>query len=403
MIWKAIVIAFTYTLFIQLSVDTNRHDINMSDTTQNFSSELTLFLSGDVMTGRGIDQILPHSVNPKIYESYVKDARDYVTLAEKENGPIDEPVSYQYIWGKALDVWEQFQPDFKLINLETSITTNKNPWPLKGINYRMHPGNVKLLTNAGVDYCALANNHTIDWKEEGLEETVQTLEEAGIAYSGAGMNKQEARKPAILHYKDQRIIVLSYGIETSGIPESWEAKKESAGINFLDGLNNKSFERIREHINSIKQPGDIITFSIHWGGNWGYDIPKKQKDFARKLIDKAGVDIIHGHSSHHPKGIEVYKEKLIIYGAGDFINDYEGISGHEEFRDDLTLMYFPTINLSNGDLVSMKMVPMKIKNFRLNNTSSQETEWLQSMLKREGKKLGTGASLNADGSLSLEW
>ena len=93
----------------------------------------------------------------------------------------------------------------------------------------------------------------------------------------------------------------------------------------------------------------------------GYEIPASQKEFVCQLIDETGVDIIHGHSSHHPKGIEIYNNKLILYGSGDFINDYEGIGGKEQYRDDLSLMYFPKINPSTGNIKSMKMVPMKIK------------------------------------------
>jgi poly-gamma-glutamate capsule biosynthesis protein CapA/YwtB (metallophosphatase superfamily) len=69
------------------------------------------------------------------------------------------------------------------------------------------------------------------------------------------------------------------------------------------------------------------------------------------LINEAGVDIVHGHSSHHPKGIEVYKNRPILYGCGDFLNDYEGISGYQEYRDDLTLMYFPRMDAASGKLV----------------------------------------------------
>jgi poly-gamma-glutamate capsule biosynthesis protein CapA/YwtB (metallophosphatase superfamily) len=83
----------------------------------------------------------------------------------------------------------------------------------------------------------------------------------------------------------------------------------------------------------MAKPGDLIVVSVHWGPNWGYDIPHQQRRFAHALIDKANVSIIHGQ--HHLKAIEVYRDRLILYGCGDFLNDYEGIKGYEEFRDDL--------------------------------------------------------------------
>jgi len=85
-----------------------------------------LFLCGDVMTGRGIDQILPHPCTPELHERYVKSAKDYVQLAEKANGPIPRRVSPSYIWGAALDEFRRSCPHVRIINLETSITHSED-------------------------------------------------------------------------------------------------------------------------------------------------------------------------------------------------------------------------------------------------------------------------------------
>ncbi len=85
---------------------------------------IKIFLCGDVMTGRGIDQILPHPSNPVIYEPYVRDARRYVELAEMANGEISRPVSFSHIWGAALHELKRVSPDLRIINLETSITAS---------------------------------------------------------------------------------------------------------------------------------------------------------------------------------------------------------------------------------------------------------------------------------------
>ena len=131
---------------------------------------VTIFLCGDVMTGRGIDQILPHPSPPRIYEACVTDARTYVQLAEEVNGPIPRPVEFSYIWGDALAELRQAAPDARIINLETSVTRSEQAWP-KGINYRMHPDNIGCLTVAGIDVCVLANNHVLDYGYSGLIET----------------------------------------------------------------------------------------------------------------------------------------------------------------------------------------------------------------------------------------
>ncbi|MCF8304065.1 MAG: CapA family protein, partial [Bacteroidales bacterium] len=320
----------------------------------------------------------------------------------EKNGEIEQPVDYGYIWGDALEIWKKVDPDFRIINLETSITNHPEPWPAKGVNYHMHPENVKVLTAAGIDFCSLANNHTMDWREEGLHETTQSLNNAGIAHAGAGKTLEEARNPQILKKDYALVIILSYGSKTSGIPGSWAATHDRAGVNMLPDFSDETIEMIGNQVKSVKQEDDIVVFSIHWGGNWGYDIPVRQQEFAHQLIDKAGVDIIHGHSSHHAKGIEIYKNRLIIYGAGDFINDYEGISGHDQYRDDLTLMYFPTLDPETGKLLSLKLAPLQIKKMRLNHVSEKDRQWLFSMLNREGQELGTRVTINEDGFFSLQ-
>src|SRR5690349_19498607 len=127
---------------------------------------IRVFLCGDVMTGRGIDQLLPHPGNPVLYEDHVRDARGYVQLAEIVNGPIPRPVEFEYIWGDALGELQRAGTDVRIINLETSITRDGDPWPNKGIHYRMHPLNAGCIPAARIDCCCLANNHVLDWGYE---------------------------------------------------------------------------------------------------------------------------------------------------------------------------------------------------------------------------------------------
>ena len=363
---------------------------------------ITLFMAGDVMTGRGIDQVLPYPGDPRLYEPYVKDAKDYVVLAEVRNGQIQKPVQCHYIWGDALEVLEQIAPDVRLINLETSITTSHEYWPGKGIHYKMHPKNVSCLKEARIDYCSLANNHLLDWGYPGLTETLDSLKGVNIKISGAGENLQEAEQPAIISVEGKgRVIVFSYGFSSSGIPSSWAAKKDRPGVNLLHSLSARTVRHVKEQIDKIKQAGDIVIASIHWGSNWGYAVPQGHIDFAHRLIDDAGVDIIHGHSSHHARPLEVYKGKLIIYGSGDFINDYEGISGHDEYRDDLVLMYFASIDPISGKLVQLQMIPMQIEKFRLNRASEKDIVWLKDTFNRESKVLGTRIQLSEDNVLTI--
>jgi poly-gamma-glutamate synthesis protein (capsule biosynthesis protein) len=200
-----------------------------------------------------------------------------------------------------------------------------------------------------------------------------------------------------------RVMMFSFGLESSGIPLSWAATADKPGVNLLKDLSDNTVRHISQTVRKIKQKNDIVVASIHWGGNWGYKVPGRQKKFAHRLIDAAGVDIIHGHSSHHVKGIEVYKQKLILYGCGDFINDYEGISGHEEFRADLSLMYFVTVDPSTGKLSQLKMIPTQMRRFRVNRASSEATLWLKDTLNREGVRFGTRVILDKKNVLLMRW
>ncbi len=360
-----------------------------------------LFLCGDVMTGRGVDQVLAHPCDPKLHEDYVASAMDYVSLAEEANGPIPRRANPAYVWGVALDELDRTRPDARIINLETAITRSDD-YARKGINYRMSPENADCLAAAGIDCCVLANNHVLDWGRSGLLQTFATLERLKIGAAGAGRNASEAAAPAVLDLAGQaRLLVFAFGAVTSGIPRSWAATTDSPGVNLLTHLSEADALRAAEYFTSIKKPGDLAVVSLHWGPNWGYNVPSEQQLFARTLIDRAGVSIVHGHSSHHAKAIEVYHNRLILYGCGDFLNDYEGIRGYEEFRGDLALMYFADIEPTTGNLVAFEIVPLQIRNFRLNRPSRQDIEWLRQSLNRECLRFGTGIALGSSDQLVL--
>jgi poly-gamma-glutamate capsule biosynthesis protein CapA/YwtB (metallophosphatase superfamily) len=355
------------------------------------------------MTGRGIDQILPYPSNPMIYEPYVEDAREYIEIAEEKNGKIPKPVSFDYIWGDALRQLDRFSPDFRIINLETSITSSDEYWQGKGINYRMTPKNIPCLTAAKIDCCALANNHILDWGYSGLNDTLEMLKKVGIKNSGAGNRVQISESPAILEGEGKgRVLFFSFASETSGAAPDWAATSNRPGINMLKEHSSKDLKRIKTLVENFKKVNDVVILSIHWGTNWGYDVPYEMQSFAHALIDMAGVDLIHGHSSHHPKGIEVYKNKLILYGCGDFLNDYEGIRSFEDFRGDLGLMYFPTIEPATGILTSLEMVPTQIKHFKVNDASPTDAQWLKQTLSRECEKFDCQIELSK-GLLKLKW
>jgi poly-gamma-glutamate synthesis protein (capsule biosynthesis protein) len=366
-----------------------------------------LVLAGDVMTGRGVDQVLSHPVSPELHEDYVHDARTYVELAERAHGAIPRPVDTAWSWGDALAVMDGFSPAVRLMNLETSVTRSAEWAKGKAVTYRMSPENTGVLTVARVDVWALANNHLLDYGASGLVETLEVLAAAGLRVAGAGRDEREAWQPvAVETGAGGRVVVLSVGDVSSGVPPQWAAGPGRPGVALLPDLGRGTARRVAERVVGDSRPGDVRVVSVHWGSNWGYDIPHAQRRFAHELID-AGVHVVHGHSSHHPRPIEVHHGGLVLHGCGDLVNDYEGISGWESYRDDLRALYVARLDPRTGALIGLWLVPLLARRFRLERAGADDARWLAHTLSRAGRALGTAFEVAEDEAgrpvLDLRW
>ena len=360
-----------------------------------------IVLTGDVMTGRAIDQLLPHPGDPTLREAVALDARTYIRLAEQTNGPIPAPIDYAWPWGESLAIMDEFAPDIRLLNLETSITACGEFAPGKAVHYRMHPDNVGCLTAIRPDVCALANNHVLDFGHQGLADTLRTLDRAGIRGVGAGLDANQAERPAVIEMPDgTRVVIASCGMGSSGIPHGWAATGNRPGVAYVPDMSDSSAATISNRVLAVKRSGDIAVVSVHWGSNWGYDVDSAQIRFAHKLIDE-GVDVVHGHSSHHPRPIEVYRGKLIMYGCGDTIDDYEGISIYEAFRHELRLLYFASVDGESGSLTVLRMVPMRMRRMRLERAPTEDAEWLRASVMEMSRRFATHIGMSADGMLRV--
>lgn len=363
--------------------------------------KIRLFLCGDVMLGRGIDQVLQWPCDPALHEDYVSSAHEYIALAERAHGSIPRGVPGSYVWGAALDALAQTPVDLRIVNLETSITRSES-YERKGINYRVSPENAGCLRAAHIDCCTLANNHVLDWGTSGLRETLSTLQRLGIKSAGAGRNADEAATPAILPLSGgTRVLVYAFASTTSGTPQRWAATSDRPGVNLLADLSRVTADRVVDCINRDRAPDDLVVVSVHWGPNWGNEIGSEQTNFAHTLIDRSGVSVIHGHSSHHAKAIELYNQGLILYGCGDFINDYEGIAGYEHYRGDLSLMYLVTINPGTGAVVGLDLVPLQMRQFCLVRAKEADIDWLQQTLDRESRSFAARIAKSGNDRLSL--
>lgn len=370
--------------------------------------ECSVCVAGDVMLGRGVDQVLPSPCAPWLAESYVKDARVYVQLAEAVSGPIDAPLTFADLWGDVLPELSRRRPIARIINLETSITQRGDPWPYKEVHYRVSPQNAQSLKTAHIDVCSLANNHVLDWGYAGFEDTLRTLDELGIQRAGAGKTREEAQRPARVARPDGgRILVFAACLSSSGVPEPWAATEQRPGVyllpDLLPDLSHHRVAELRRLVESERRPGDLVVLSLHWGPNWSYRISPEEQRFARELIDEAGVDLLHGHSSHHVKGIEVHHGRPILYGCGDLLTDYEGIGGHEPYRGDLGALYFATFDLPDGRLTRLELVAYRMHRLRLRYAGAQAAETLAAIVRRESQALGTRVTDLSERGFALAW
>lgn len=360
---------------------------------------MTLFLCGDVMLGRGVDQILAHPGDPALREAYVEDARSYVRLAESVHGPVPVPVDPSWPWGEALRVLDEAAPDVRIVNLETSVTCEDTFAADKEIHYRMHPANLPALAVARPDVTVLANNHVLDFGRPGLLETLDALSRAGLRTAGAGRDAEEAYAPAAVPFPGgRRLLVLALGARSSGIPSGWAATADRPGVAYVPELSPAAADSVLRRVRRVRRAGDLTVVSLHWGTNWGFRVPREQVRFAHALVD-GGVDVVHGHSSHHPRPLEVYRNRLILYGCGDFVDDYEGITGYEEYRDDLRLVFLASVEADTGRLAGLRMVPLRARRMRLEPASRADRAWLRTTLDRISG--GVGVTPTPDGSLAL--
>lgn len=362
---------------------------------------VSLLLCGDVMLGRGVDQALPHAGPPELRERAIDDARAYVKLAERVNGLIPRPVGFAWPWGAALAALARFDPDARVLNLETSITSDGEFAQGKGVHYRLNPANLGCLTAAEPDVCVLANNHVLDFGPVGLRHTLTALHDAGLRFTGAGRTRAEAQRPVVAAvHGDRGAVVVAGATESSGVPPGWAAGPARPGVAFVSERTGRDALALADRALAARRPGYVTVVSLHWGSNWGYGITAEQRRFAHLLID-AGVDLVYGHSSHHARPIEVYRGKLILYGCGDLINDYEGIRGYEDYRDDLRLLYFASVVPSTGELAALRMAPFQSRRLRLEPASADDVDWLRATLDLVSRPYGPTVARAPDGTLVL--
>ena len=327
---------------------------------------ISLVLIGDVMLGRKVDEALKDHMRP------------------------EEP------WGDVMPLLDA--ADLRIINLECAITDNEQPWTRtpKVFHFRAKPSAIETLRTARIDVCSLANNHTLDFEEQGLLDTLEHLDAAGIRYAGAGRNQNEAADPAILTVRVGHTIRVALLAFTDNEPP-FAAGTDRPGTNYLPvSLEPSVLRRVERAVADAREMGvDTIIFSNHWGPNMVQRPQEIFRRFARAVIDR-GVDIYYGHSAHVFQGVEIYRGKPILYDTGDFIDDY---AVNPELRNDWSFLF--RVSVEGGRFERLGLTPVKLSYARVDLATSGEREAILDRMEHLSAEMGT-VFARREGTLVLE-
>ena len=371
------------------------------DSEEMGGGEVTVFVCGDVMPGRGVDQILPHPGDPELREAYVRDARAYVDLAEDAHGPIPRPAAFGWPWGgRAAGA----RGDRARCPGDQPGDEHHRQWRIRagqGDLLPDEPGQRRLPGGGPAGRVRAGEQPRARLRPPRAGRHLAGAVRRGAAGGGgrvgprrgpAAGDRPGARRGARRHH------LLRCRLQRD--PGGLGRCPGPARVNLLPDLSPATADGVIGQVRAARRPGDVAVVSIHWGPNWGYDVDADQVRFARALID-GGADLVHGHSSHHPRPIEVFRGKLILYGCGDCINDYEGITGHRAYRPDLRLLYFASLEAGTGQLTALRMAPMRTRRMRLHQAPAADRQWLRTVLDQISRSFGSRVDLRPDGMLAL--
>lgn len=274
---------------------------------------------GDIVLGRGVEYHLNDQKKDYTYPfQYVV---DILRMGDIVFGNLEVPMTES---DKGLD------PDGKYV-----IKSKEKA--VEGIKY------------AGFNILNLANNHIMDYYEKGLFDTIDVLDRSNILHCGAGKNIDDARIPAIIDVRNTTVAVLGYTDMAEYVYKGDPMISFAAGEE-KSGVAPRELELIKDDIEKIRHNADIIIISLHWGVEDSFEVTSSQREFAYKLIDE-GADIILGHHPHRFQGIEIYKDKPIVYSMGNFIFDQNNPSNQESFIVDM--------QITERRLTSIELIPVR--------------------------------------------
>jgi poly-gamma-glutamate synthesis protein (capsule biosynthesis protein) len=268
----------------------------------------------------------------------------------------------EWIWGDVLPVLRA--ADAVFANLECPITAHREAWRMtwKMFHFRADPAAVGMLLSANLRVVSLANNHILDFNAQGLLDTIEHLDAAGIGRAGAGRDAAAAAAPAVL-----RLPSLGVGfLAATDTMRSFRSGATTPGTNYIAiGPASPALAWIARSAAALRREGvSPIVLSLHWGPNMRLRPRARFRAFARAAIEH-GVDIVHGHSAHVFQAVECHRGGVILYDTGNFIDDHWnfwnfGIYWNFPFRhDDWSFVFL--VDIEAGRPRRLRMLPVRTR------------------------------------------
>jgi poly-gamma-glutamate synthesis protein (capsule biosynthesis protein) len=287
------------------------------------------------------------------------------------------------VWG---DLAERLRAlDGLFINLECNLSTRGERWTRtdRPFHFRADPDwAVPALESVGVEWASLANNHMLDYEAVALRDTIDHLDAAGIAHSGAGGNVEAAREPAVVEVADS--LRIAFVSATDNTPE-FAADGTSPGTAYLDLADE---DEAREEMTTLlararEADPDLLVVSLHWGPNMVEKPPDHFRSFGRWLAER-GVDLVHGHSAHVFQGVEIHDGTPILYDCGDFVDDY---AVDADLRNDRGFLF--EVGVEDAEIRSLRLVPTEIEDCAVYRASPETAAWSRSRMGELSAAFGT--------------
>jgi poly-gamma-glutamate capsule biosynthesis protein CapA/YwtB (metallophosphatase superfamily) len=269
------------------------------------------------------------------------------------------------------------EADLFVLNLECCVSARGERWPspVKPFFFRAPPVSAELLAGIGVDCVTLANNHALDYGAEALLDTLEHLRAAGVAWVGAGADRDAARAPHVLTARGLRLAVIG----AADHPREFGAGPDRPGIAYADLDDDAHGGWLVDAVAAARERADAVLVACHWGPNMTVRPPGYVKAAARALV-AAGATLVAGHSAHLVHGAA----GRVLYDLGDFVDDY---AVDRKLRNDLGLLF--VVELDADGPRTLEAIPLKLDFCRTRLARDDDAAWIRRRFTRACAELGT--------------